>query len=91
MTHDADIVTVAEMAEVDRLALAAGTPGLVLMDRAGARSPTDASRCCARPGAGASWSCVVLATTAATVSWRPTCFASGVTASRSPQRVTRPP
>ena len=35
MTHDADIVTVAEMAEVDRLALAAGTPGLVLMDRAG--------------------------------------------------------
>lgn len=35
MNHDVDIVTVAEMAEVDRLAPAAGTPGLVLMDRAG--------------------------------------------------------
>ncbi len=35
MNHEIEIVTVAEMAEVDRLALAAGTPGLVLMDRAG--------------------------------------------------------
>ena len=35
MNHDVDVVTVAEMAEVDRLAPAAGTPGLVLMDRAG--------------------------------------------------------
>ena len=35
MNHEIDVVTVAEMAEVDRLAAAAGTPGLVLMDRAG--------------------------------------------------------
>ncbi len=35
MNHDVEIVTVAEMAEVDRLTLAAGTSGLVLMDRAG--------------------------------------------------------
>ncbi len=35
MNHEIEIVTVAEMAEVDRLALAGGTPGLVLMDRAG--------------------------------------------------------